>query len=83
MKQKTVKHPFLFTVTPRHLSSLGFTEKVPLAESHDCSVTASYRGDTATGVTPYAWAYGYEWTIQILRYEGPHSRLNYTEDKTI
>ncbi|CAM9982839.1 unnamed protein product, partial [Ectocarpus sp. 12 AP-2014] len=44
--------------------------QIPLAEEHDCSVTASYKGDTKTGSTPYAWAYGYEWTIHILSYVG-------------
>ena len=28
----------------------------------------SYKGDTVAGSTPYVWAYGYEWTIHILRY---------------
>ena len=45
-----------------------FGPQIPLAEAHDCSVTASYKGETKTGSIPYTWAHGYEWTIHILRY---------------
>ncbi|CAM9134345.1 unnamed protein product [Discosporangium mesarthrocarpum] len=50
--------------------------EIPLAEEHDCSITASYQGTSMDELIPYMWANGYQWTVRFISYDGDLSVLS-------